>query len=525
MGLSDAGQDSRPAPLPLDPPLPYSVWRSSPLLLVLAIILSCADNFADPDLWMHIKVGQLIVATGRVPVADLYSYSAAGLPWRNHEWLAQVLLAVAYSALGVVGLKLLKLLCAATVVLALSIGLSATVAPARVQRMVLLATAAGIMVQMQFRPQLFTFAMLSILMATLAREVYRGPVRLWPLIPMFAVWANLHGGWAMGLAALSICAAVLGIQQFCARREITRALRIAGVAAGCALATLLNPFGAGPWVTVLGSLSNPLIRPVINDWVPLAKFIVYQWHGSPIQVLPGAIALALFAGYVASLVVAPALDDAALTAPALLLIAAAFYANRNVALALIALSIPFAHHIGLALGKHAPSAHDQDSAGPKPGLVAVMALALALADGIFSNHLETWEQVPRGAVDFMKARGLHGNILNNFDWGEYLIWYSEPQSRVFVDGRYELVYPDALLLEYLKFLYGLPGGEKLLDRYPHDFVLAKLQTGAYRLVSADSRWRLIYRDSFSALFARSSVRPPDHAEVPVSPDVPSSSFP
>jgi hypothetical protein len=110
--------------------------------------------------------------------------------------------------------------------------------------------------------------------------------------------------------------------------------------------------------------------------------------------------------------------------------------------------------------------------------------------------------VPRGAVDFMKKHGLHGNILNNFDWGEYLVWHLAPGSRVFVDGRCELVYPDSVLTEYLNFLYGRAGGERLLDRYPHNFVLAKPGSGAYRIVSADKRWQEIYHDSISALFAR-----------------------
>jgi hypothetical protein len=525
--------------------LARSMLASAPLVLALAAILACADNFADPDLWMHILVGRVILTTGRIPARDLYSYSAAGLPWRNHEWLAQVALALSYGAGGIVGLKLLKLICAAVVVLALAAGLSRTCSSAGVQRMVLLASAAGIMVQMQFRPQLFTFALLSVELAVLAREVYQRQGRLWPLIPIFGLWANLHGGFVVGLGSLGICASAVALQELRAGRTIERGVRLAVVTAGCALATLLNPYGIGLWRGVIHSVSDPVIRAYINDWVPLPVMLSYLWQHSRIELFPFALPLALFAVFAASIVIAPLSDDLGLSTIALIFMVAAFWCCRNTELAVIAISIPLAHHAELARqrirqdrkrsyeagrlvmqSRYISAAHSLHADGPPHhAMVAGGALLLAFAGGIFSNHLVTWEPVPLGAVAFMKARGLHGNILNNYDWGEYLVWQTTPQSRVFVDTRCELVYPDRLLNEYLAFLYGRPGGERLLDRYPHDFVLAKVGTGAYRLTARDSRWKLIYHDSISALFARSSAPLPDHDQVSMSGAGNDSSFP
>jgi hypothetical protein len=480
----------------------YSLLTASPSFIVLAVAIGCVASLADPDLWIHILVGQRIVHTGHIPMQDLYSYSAAGLPWHNHEWLAEVVLGMSYQWFGVIGLRIVKLLCMAVLVSALAVGLSRAAAPPPVQRIVLLASAAALMMQMQFRPQLFTFALLSILMAKLAAEVYSGPVRLWPLIPMFALWANLHAGFAIGLAALSISSVILGLQEFRAKRTLNRARVIGAVTVGCAIATLFNPFGRDVWTTFMGSLSDPLIRPIITDWLPLVKFLTMSRYQTVLGVMP----FLLFAAFMGSLFAAPAMDDAALVAVALVLIVAAFYANRNVALAVIALTIPLARHLGLVLQRHgfAGHGHDPAPAGPNPIFVMLAAAIFALAGGEFSNQLKTWEPVPSGAVAFMNKHGLRGNILNNIDWGEYLIWHGYPQSRVFIDGRYELVYPDSLIREYLGFHFGVPGGEKVLDGYPNDFVLIKPGTGAYRLVAADSRWRLIYRDSVAALFGKAS---------------------
>jgi hypothetical protein len=137
---------------------------------------------------MHILVGRDILHLGHIPLQDLYSYSAPGAPWRNHEWLAQVILAISYDSLGIFGLKLLKLFCTTVLFFALAIGLAQTAAPPQVQRVLLPAAALGVMTQLQFRPQLFTLAMLGILMATLAVEVYGHRARLLPLIPTFALW-------------------------------------------------------------------------------------------------------------------------------------------------------------------------------------------------------------------------------------------------------------------------------------------------------------------------------------------------
>ncbi len=165
------------------------------------------------------------------------------------------------------------------------------------------------------------------------------------------------------------------------------------------------------------------------------------------------------------------------------------------------------------------------NAEPGAAFVALAALVLALKMGEFSNRLKTWDEVPVGAVAFMKAHGLRGNILNNYNWGSYLIWHGMGQSKVFVDGRCELVYPDSLLGEYFRFLNAIPGGKALLDRYPHDFVLLSPANGAYRTVASDPRWKLIYRDPVAVLFARRSSAAANHIREETNGIAPQSSFP
>ncbi len=473
--------------------------------MLLSIAIATADNFADPDLWMHILTGQTILHTGHIPRFDPYSYSAAGMPWRNHEWLAQVALAFCYAQLGVFGLKLLKVTCASITIVALAIGISATGASSRIQRLTLIFVAVALATQMQFRPQLFTFLMLSVVMTLIAVEVYRGGAKFWPLIPMFALWANLHGGYTVGLAAMIIATAVFFAQGFQDPARKISARRLGMVTVACALATLLNPFGVGLWTGVVHSVSDPLIRQIINDWVPLPRAMLSLWRESKPELLQDVVPILLFAGFVAAVAIAPCADDAALVAIAIVFIGSAFYAQRNVALAVIALAIPLARHASLAMKPESTVSYE-----PPAALLAIAALFVVIVGGTFSNRLKTWKPVPVDAVAFMKQRGLHGNILNQYEWGEYLAWHIGDDSKVYIDGRSEVVYPDSLLRQYAVFFFGLAGADSVLSAPPHDFVLIGPHTKSYEVVMKDTRWHLIYGDATAALFARASL----HGEVP-----------
>jgi hypothetical protein len=102
----------------------------------------------------------------------------------------------------------------------------------------------------------------------------------------------------------------------------------------------------------------------------------------------------------------------------------------------------------------------------------------------------------------MQAHDLHGNILGDFGWGEYLIWHTAPASKVFIDGRYDTVYPYGLISRYIAFYFDRLGAQALLTAYPHDLILIPPTSRAYNLMLRQAAWKLIYRDADSALFAR-----------------------
>src|SRR5438874_7273193 len=74
--------------------------------LIVVTLLTVSNRFNDPDLWWHLKLGQIIACTHSVPSTELFSHTAAGHPWTAHEWLAQLSMYAAYQAGGNTGLML-----------------------------------------------------------------------------------------------------------------------------------------------------------------------------------------------------------------------------------------------------------------------------------------------------------------------------------------------------------------------------------------------------------------------------------
>jgi hypothetical protein len=148
-------------------------------------------------------------------------------------------------------------------------------------------------------------------------------------------------------------------------------------------------------------------------------------------------------------------------------------------------------------------------------LIAVAAIFFARSFGVLSPGIDA-SDYPMGAVNFMKTHGLKGNVLADYAWGQYVIWHAAPDSKVFIDSRYDLGYPPAVVADYMKLERGGAGGAHTLAAYRHDFVLVKNGSAAARLMDSQSGWRLIYSDEIAELYARAGSGAARIGGVPVS---------
>jgi hypothetical protein len=482
-----------------------SLLRYSPAVVLLAILIADSNRHTDPDLWGHVRFGQVFIANHHLIDRDPFSYSAAGHLWRDHEWLAEVVMAAVYNAAGLVGLKLWKFVFTAFTVLFIADAEAETGAPPSIQLPVLLVASIGLILQTQFRPQMFTLVCLSALLALLARDNYRRGSAIWLAVPLMTLWANPHGGFVAGIATLALYTAVTALCDLTAGAGLRRATRLGLVTLAATAVTLVNPYGLGMWKAVVYALRNPYTRSIVNDWQPLTHALATQWHQGPSGVLLYLAVIGLIAALAAAFVASPRAGDLPLVAIAAFMSVEAFQSVRNMALAVIAVSGPLARHLAVLSERRRGGAPAPDSRPVNQWLLLALCGFLIVQGGLFSSRLAEDEPYPAGAVSFMRAHELHGNLLCDFGWGQYLIWHTSPADRVFIDGRNDTVYPPEVVHNYLLFRFDLHGGAHVLDAYPHDFVLIAASAPARHLMEQRRDWKLLYRDDASLLYARASA--------------------
>src|SRR3954468_7569730 len=79
------------------------------LAALVAGAFVCTRATVDPDLWWHLKAGLDLLDAGHLTAVDPYSFTQ-DVPWINHEWLSELIMALAYRSGGVAGLLLLKII-------------------------------------------------------------------------------------------------------------------------------------------------------------------------------------------------------------------------------------------------------------------------------------------------------------------------------------------------------------------------------------------------------------------------------
>src|SRR6266446_1809270 len=228
------------------PPGRSRLGLSLPLLVVLGAythVCVFGDRvIGDTDTYWHIAVGRWIIAHRSVPHDGIFSATMSHVPWVAHEWLAEVALASLFDHFGWTGLVVATALCVAMALAMLVRALLRMLEPVHA----LIATVLAYFLTMPHilaRPHILTLPILVAWVAALvrARSQDRAPSP-W-LAPLMILWANLHGGYAVGpgLAALLGGEAVLLAADWPARLRAARSWAIFG--ALLVLAAFVTPYG------------------------------------------------------------------------------------------------------------------------------------------------------------------------------------------------------------------------------------------------------------------------------------------
>lgn len=504
--------------------------KTQRLILALGLLLSLPFAFtpvSNPDLPWHLSAARWMAGHGALPRADFLSWTRNRAPWLDFEWGTQLLYYGLHRPGGLGALWLFKAGVFAALLGVFVALLSLWRLPPAWTGLALLPLTLSLVPNLDVRPENLT--LLFCLLQLYALEAFRlqrpGPLPL-ALSPrplalihfvMYALWANLHGGFVAGLTLGGLYILGEAVRLLLPRVHDPRAqvdlkplLPWLGIGAAAAAGTLVNPFGPKVYTVALDHYRQlDLLAAHIQEWkepsiyemslwpywaMVVFCFAVFAWHYARTRRTPFAhLFTLLFFG----------LSSSSYTRNT------AFFCLWAYPLTLLQLgeleSPPLWRRVrGWVLGA---------------GTAALAAAAYTVMQppGTFRIvHDDVHE--PAGACDFLRREQavLSGlRLYNPWEWGGYLGWVLHPAYPVFVDGRY--LFHD-FLVPIARAQQDPDAWNRFLSEQGVDLVLIQNRKQWIPDPDADSReplwrpiarwffpktrWALLYWDEKALVFAR-----------------------
>ena len=370
-------------------------WQRLPSVGLMALVGAVAtyvgQRYLEADFGWHLRAGQYILDHG-VPPTDIFTYTAVGHGWVNHEWLGDVAVA------GLAASQRYWLLALVYGVLwALAYGLAVKGRPRLVPTLVV---AAALVPYLGVRPMVWSALGLVVLLRLLEQP------RRWRWLPVvLLLWANLHGGFVLGLATLGVAA----VER--------RSWQLAGWALVAAVVTLANPYGWQLYGEIWQTATDSRLHGLIGEWAPLAL------DYTNVGLVAAAVA-----------VVAAGRLGRWRRWLGVLLVGLTLAANRQLPLLALALAEPLNatwHGLIRSLTAVRPGLGRGVSWGAALIAAAVLAATLWLPVPRANVGLST---LPNAGVRMLRAEPCRGRLFNHYDYGGFIIWQL-PGIKVYIDGR------------------------------------------------------------------------------------------
>ena len=478
---------------------PGILGLSWPLVLGIAALFVPVCRllgFQDPDPYWQVRVGEWMLDHHRFLTWDIYSYTIPGAPAPTQEWGSEIVVAVVYRLTGWLGLVLF-----ADALLALTVAQVARFLLRRLEPLyaVTLACLAGAMLMPMLapRPHAIVWPLIAVWVATLVEtaEARRSPP--WWLLGVMCLWANLHGSFMLGLVLIVPFAleAVLAARRTLSQAQYRKVVkRWAFFAVAAVLSTLLNPGGYHALLFPFHMLGMKPLLAILGEWRS-------PDFGQP-QVLAVWL-LALLALALSGRLKLPFIRGALLLG----LLYMSLQHQRNISL--LGLISPFILAGPLA-AQSAATGTDENvldrtfRALARPAswytvAIAVIGSTVAAVTILRSAHLEPVRYAPVRAVDALLESGSHGPLLNDYNFGGYLIFRGIP---VYVDGRGDM-YGGKFVSDTFEIMnLERPGFEELLEKQHIQSTLLAVDTAAVRLLDRLPGWTRLYSDDVAVVHVR-----------------------
>jgi hypothetical protein len=437
----------------------------------------------DPDTYWQITIGQWILDHHAVPTTDIYSFTMRGQPWISTQWLSQVLFARAFGAFGWAGPVVLTATAIAATFALLTRFLSRRLSGSTT--LIFVAVALALMLgHLLARPHVLAMPVMVAFVGGLVAAMDRRGTPSFALLPLIALWANLHGGFVLGLALI----APLGIEAiFHADPRAQKALLLRWVVFGLAAcaASCLTPYG---WESLLAA------RRILNLGAALA--MIGEWRAADFG-HPGPLELTVLIGFALVLWRGVTLPPMRIVLVLGFVFMALSHVRNAEVLALLA-PLVLARPLGERFGRPAGA----EPAAPRAALFAGVAVGLLAGTFVFASmqpYAPYERSSPAAAVTELKKLNL-SRVFNDYDFGGYLIWRGVP---TFIDGRTEL-FGEKLMVAHNN-ASGLAEPDnlfRLLHDYDIEATLLRTQSAATKLLDHLDGWQKVYSDDIATIHLR-----------------------
>jgi tetratricopeptide (TPR) repeat protein len=496
------------------------------------IFVMCQRAISDPDIWLHLKTGELILKNKAVPVRDIFSCTVAGKPWVDHEWLFQVITYLVYSRWGADGLISLESYVILLTFLVLLLIAGKSIRSNTVIAVFLSMVAYVCLPRFNIRPDVFSMFFFALTLYIL--YYYAAKKIIWLLVFIQALWVNFHGYFFLGPLTLFffMLAEFLGNKRKPLPGQLSQKFsldessytRMKRVFIAMILACLVNPRGltgalyplevikgisqGRAWiffkniqelqatfsVTGLGSIYFLLLflcfavivinfrRLKLQEIFLAAFFFLFAFTARN-------VAFSIIVGFT---IIVSYFDE---TIRKVFINIRPIIPTKQVVFFLLKYSVALIFIIWVVLRiDKLTSAGFYDFETNK---------FVSLISGINQKHY------PAGAADFLLENNIEASIFNDFNSGSYLIGKGYPEIKVFIDGRTELYGPD--FFEFYQSI--MKGGarefEEATERYKISLVVLSLDSnplpGIINYLYNSSRWKMVFFDDTGLVFLKDTL--------------------
>ena len=461
----------------------------------------------DPGIGWHLKAGDLMLQSKSVLRHDLFSYTKPGETWTTFEWLFQCIIAFLEN---IGGLPLVSAIFALVYgILPLLLYRRMLLENVNIYLAFILSLVASLALihHAHARPHVFTYIFFTLLLERIIlfeRKMVSSRT-IYVFIPLMILWANLHGGFAAGIAVVGLSFAVACVKYFVGRSkwefEKLRTYFIVGL--GMFLVSMINPFGWHLHIGILEILN-------LESLPKMAEFSSPNFNS-------GLFYIMVFEIIILSAFLMLKQNKTSFNWTEIILVVfflhQALHAVRHIFLFII-ITIPFLGRelSGVIKKKGWFLKHSEETMFEQKQLKSSLILlpTFCLAIIVLSQSVSTIFRHDLYELNLTKGAGnyIESNIekfertFNTENLGGAIIYHFWPKLSVFGDDRNDFYGDDFYLNDYAEVLHAKPKWHEVLNKYETSSAIISKYKPLISLFKTSNSWNLVYNDEKVHIFMK-----------------------